>query len=206
MLIHENEPAWWYMEVPRTATTTTTAILRQLFSSSYAPYAKHWPLPPPSPLRKANSLINVRNPFSRAVSCWQFFTKPGSVSFLQWTEDRLKTGFVDVQIEARPQSFWYELADWDYELKQEAYEADMLVFLKDMGLAYSEINCPVLNATGSEWLNRVHCKTVRDRHWYEYYCPQAEANIKELYAKDFLNLCHFYTNDLSSCIDKLNRV
>ena len=205
MLINVESPAWWYMEVPRTGTTTTTSVLRHLYKYAYAPYAKHWPLaPPPYLTQKAKSLINVRNPYSRAVSCWQFFTVPGSVSFLDWTYERIAKGFVDINIEARPQFFWYKIAKWDYVIRQECFKSDLSSFLQGMGLPNSNFNFPVLNATGSDWVNRLNLKTSREKPWHAYYCSKSEENVKELYSKDFTALSNYYPESLSDCIDKLN--
>lgn len=203
MLVNVESPSWWYMEVPRTGTTTTTSALRHLYKSAYAPYAKHWPLTPPDFLPKgAKSLINVRNPYSRAVSCWQFFTVPGSISFLSWTEDRLRHGFNDIQIEARPQNFWYRLSNWDYVIRQENFESDFSLFLRAIGSKYLNFKFPVLNATNSDWVNRLNRKTKREKPWHAYYCPSSEKNVLELYAVDFLALEKYYSRSFFSCIDK----
>lgn len=195
MLINLDSPTWWYMEIPRTGTTTLTKVLRSHFSSACAPYAKHWPILPPASFleSKPRSLVSVRNPFSRAVSCWQFFTVPGSISFLNWTIQRLNHGFFDVQIEARPQAFWYDLHPWNHVIRQEHINEDFQKFLSDLGDTSNQATLPVLNATNSEWTNRLNRKTSRDRPWQEYYCDETKANVLELYAADFSSLSPYYS-------------
>ena len=195
MLISLEKPSWWYMEIPRTGTTTLTKALRSHFISACAPYAKHWPILPPASFleSKPRSLVSVRNPFSRAVSCWQFFTVPGSISFLNWTIQRLNHGFFDVQIEARPQAFWYDLHSWNHVIRQEHINEDFQKFLSDLGDTSNPSALPVLNATNSEWTNRLNRKTRRDRPWQEYYCDEAKANVLELYAADFSSLSSYYS-------------
>lgn len=195
MLINLESPAWWYMEIPRTGTTTLTKVLRSRFSSACAPYAKHWPILPPKMFLESKplSLVSVRNPFSRAVSCWQFFTVPGSISFLDWTVERLKRGFFDVQIEARPQSFWYGLCSWDHTIRQENIDEDFQKFILALDESTPSEPLPVLNATNSEWTNRLNKKTSRERPWQEYYCASSKENVLELYQSDFSALKPYYS-------------
>lgn len=195
MLISMESPSWWYMEIPRTGTTTLTKVLRKRFSFACAPYAKHWPILPPKSFLDSQplSLVSVRNPFSRAVSCWQFFTVPGSVSFLDWTVERLKQGFFDVQIEARPQAFWYDLHAWNHTIRQEHMDDDFQKFLVALGDPVNQVVLPVLNATNSEWTNRLNKKTSRERPWQEYYCDKAKTNVLELYQADFSSLSSYYS-------------
>lgn len=195
MLISLEKPNWWYMEIPRTGTTTLTKVLRNRFSSACAPYAKHWPILPPKSFLESKplSLVSIRNPFSRAVSCWQFFTDPGSISFLDWTIERLKHGFFDMQIEARPQAFWYDLHSWDYVIRQEHLNEDFQKFLSVLTMTENPVKLPVLNATNSEWTNRLNKKTSRDRPWQEYYCDEAKSNVLELYRADFSSLSSYYS-------------
>lgn len=208
MLINLDSPTWWYMEIPRTGTTTLTKVLRNRFSAACAPYAKHWPILPPQSFlaSKPLSLVSVRNPYSRAVSCWQFFTVPGSISFLDWTFQRLKCGFFDVQIEARPQSFWYDLCQWDHVIRQEHINEDFQKFLAGLGDSVKQITLPVLNATNSEWTNRLNKKTSRDRPWQEYYCDKAKENVLELYQADFSSLSTYYSTSFPDCLDKNSEV
>lgn len=196
MLLSLDSPTWWYMEIPRTGTTTLTKALRNRFSSACAPYAKHWPILPPQSFLKSKplSLVSVRNPYSRAVSCWQFFTVPGSISFLDWTIQRLNQGFFDVQIEARPQAFWYDLHPWDHTIRQEHLDEDFQKFMSALGVTSLQATLPVLNATNSEWTNRLNRKTSRDRPWQEYYCDKAKANVLELYRDDFSSLSKYYSD------------
>lgn len=195
MLISLEKPNWWYMEIPRTGTTTLTKVLRNRFSSACAPYTKHWPILPPKSFLESKplSLVSIRNPFSRAVSCWQFFTAPGSISFLDWTIARLKHGFFDMQIEARPQAFWYDLHSWNYVVRQEHIDEDFHKFMAALTISENQVTLPVLNATNSEWTNRLNKKTSRDRPWQEYYCEGAKSNVLELYQADFSSLSSYYS-------------
>ena len=200
---------WYFMEIPRTGTSTIERTLRSYFPDAKAPYQKHWPIrhdDNPYFQKKCGNVlmsgvVSVRNPFSRAVSCWQYFTKPQEYTFQSWLEERLKEGFCDVFIEARPQSFWYELQPtwhaWDFVIRQENLEADFHNFLLAVCenpaiqplQRYNDINGP--------WVNKVQARPNRDRPWQEYYCKKTEELVLDLYAADFACLSKFYSKDLS---------
>ena len=123
MLANLFDPKWWYMEIPRTGSSTLDRALFQVLPGAVSLYQKHWPILP-TPFLDPNApdvtgIVSIRNPYSRAVSCWQFFTKPGSISFRDWTRERLIQGFVNLQIEARPQSFWFNLHKWEAVIRQD---------------------------------------------------------------------------------------
>jgi len=204
MLVHRQQPAWWFMEVPRTGTSTLDRVFRKVFPQTQAMYAKHWPLLPPEEFRQKEpsprSVISARNPFSRAVSCWQYFTMPGSITFLDWTRERLQQGWMDRQVEARPQSFWYQLWDWDVVLRQEHLSEDFWQLIRSLRRhdpPSKPIELPRFNDINGPWVNRLRARTKRDRHWQEYYCPEAEQNVQELYAEDFCRLGHLYPQKLT---------
>jgi hypothetical protein len=191
---------WWFMEVPRTGTSTIDRTLRKVFPAAEAIYAKHWPLPPPAELRNdALSLISIRNPFSRAVSCWQYFTKPDSISFVDWTAERGQKGWTDIYIEARPQTFWFNLWKWDVVLRQEYLNSDFWDFVArvDLNRTLERFDLQRFNDINGTWVNRVKARTCRTRHWRDYYCPAAERNVLEIYDADFTGLASWYSRNIN---------
>ena len=184
------ESSWYFMEVPRTGTSTIERTLRHYFPNAKAPYQKHWPILPPEDFRaSAASIVSIRNPFSRAVSCWQYFTKPGQYTFKAWLEERLKDGFFDVFIEARPQSFWYclhdELHGWDFVLQQESLEEQFHAFIRHMCDDPEIAPLQRYNDINGQWVNRVKAQTSRPIPWVDYYVGPEEELVLELYAADF---------------------
>jgi len=194
MLANLKDPGWWYMEVPRTGSSTIERTLKSIFPDSHAIYAKHWPILPPQEFldQKPVSITSVRNPYSRAVSCWQFFTVPGEVTFKQWTEIRLKEGWFDVSIEARPQSFWLDLCKWDYCIRQDHLDKDFWDVVNLLDPTIDRFDLHRYNDINGQWVNRLRKRTSRNRPWQEYYCPATEANVLELYASDFDTLDCYY--------------
>ena len=207
------DSGWYFMEIPRTGTSTIERTLRHYFPDAKAPYQKHWPIRhDDNPyFRKLASVVSVRNPFSRAVSCWQYFTKPDAYTFQSWLEERLREGFCDVFIEARPQSFWYELqpawkergtsvvssmAAWDFVIRQESLEEDFHNFLR--GVCGSPEIRPLqrYNDINGPWVNKVQARPCRDRPWKDYYCKKTEELVLDLYAADFACLSEFYSTEL----------
>lgn len=194
MLANLKDPGWWFMEVPRTGTSTLERTLKQIWPQSHAVCAKHWPLRPPPLFAMANpaSIISVRNPFSRAVSCWQFFSHPGELSFDAWLLARHRDDFFDVNIEARPQSYWYDLWEWTYVIRQEELASDFWRTVHALDPAIVQFPLKRFNDINGPWVNRVRAKTSRDRPWQEYYNKTAEDLVLELYAKDFESLKDYY--------------
>ena len=211
------DSGWYFMEIPRTGTSTIERTLRHYFPDAKAPYQKHWPIRhDDNPyFRKLASVVSVRNPFSRAVSCWQYFTKPDAYTFQSWLEERLREGFCDVFIEARPQSFWYELqpawkergtsvvssmAAWDFVIRQESLEEDFHNFLRavcDTFMFEAIDPLPRYNDINGPWVNKVQARPSRDRPWQEYYCKKTEELVLELYDSDFEVFSDRYSKDLS---------
>lgn len=193
----EGESLWWFMEIPRTGTSTIERSLKGIFPESKAVYAKHWPLLPPKAfLALSRSVVSIRNPFSRAVSCWQFFTKPGSISFVDWTKERCNEGWFDVCIEARPQSFWFDLWQWDVVIQQEKLADQFWEFIREESPGTERFNLHRYNDINGSWVNRVKAKTSRDRPWHTYYCAESEKNVLEMYDSDFTSLAEWYTRSL----------
>jgi hypothetical protein len=185
---------WWYLEIPRTGSTTIDRGLRRLFPHAVAIYQKHWPLLPPPNLRDALSLVSIRNPYSRAVSCWQFFTKPDEVSFAEWVRQRRERGFTDIHIEARPQSFWFDLkSDWSCVLRQEQLVEDFWEAVHRIDLNIPRTRLVRFNDINSTWLNRAKVRVKRDRPWQAYYDANLIREVRQLYADDFLYLDRFYS-------------
>lgn len=188
MLAKLDSPGWWFMESPRTGTSTIERTLKHVFPEAKAVYAKHWPILPPEGFLKQPgtlSVISVRNPYSRAVSCWQYFTHPGSCTFLEWTRTRLKEGWFDVHIEARPQAFWFKLWKWDVVIEQEKLADHFWAFVHSIDPDVETFKLHRYNDINGQWVNRVRAKTNRHLPWQEYYCPETEKNVRELYALDF---------------------
>lgn len=195
MLAKLDGERWWYMEVPRTGSSTIERTLKHLYPHAKAVYAKHWPILPPEGFLDARplSVVSIRNPYSRAISCWQYFTRPGEISFLGWTEQRLKEGWFDVHIEARPQAFWLKLWDWDVQLRQEHLSKDFWSFVHSISPTIEKFDLHRYNDINGHWVNRVRAKTSRERPWQEYYCPESERNVLELYGLDFEILQDHYS-------------
>lgn len=198
MLVNLNsKECWAYMEIPRTGSTTIDKKLRELFPEAKAPVGKHWPCHVANVLAPlleyvdgcppVSRVVTIRNPYSRAVSCWQFFTVPHSISFDGWLRDRLDVGFTDIMIEARPQSFWYALEHWTDVLHNETLEVDLKRFL-------SRYNVPIdfelkkLNASGSSWRNKLGFITTPVKDYSVHYTPQTIQLVQKLYLDDFNNL------------------
>jgi len=193
----KGESKWWFMEVPRTGTSTLERTLRGIFPEAKAIYAKHWPLLPPQELLdNSKSVISIRSPFSRAVSCWQFFTKPGSISFVDWTAERCREGWCDVCIEARPQTFWFDLWKWDVVIQQEHLATQFWYFIEQVSPDTERFNLHRYNDINGQWVNRVRARTSRDRPWQAYYCPESERNVLEMYDADFTGLAAWYSRIL----------
>lgn len=203
MLVNDADFPWWYMEVPKTATTSITHALRTYFGKSRAPFAKHWPvLPDLSFYNRSSSIISVRDPYSRAISCWQFFCDSEKVTLVEWLKDCKKNGFVDINIEARPQSYWLQLNlnDWDYVIRQENVSEDLNKFWREtVNREGTKIHVKQLNTSSSgKWTNRVGKRIKRDKDWKEYYCDEAINLVKEIYAEDFKELASYYDKDFNS--------
>lgn len=206
MLINEGAFKWWYMEIPRTGTTSVTKGLRDCFGQSRAPYAKHWPLLPPTNFRAvAKSVVSIRNPLSRAVSCWKFFNDERNLSFSAWTRLCLSEGFFDSNIWSKPQTFWFDITGrkWDYILRQENLEADLKNFFTDyVNGNSSRIHAPFMNACGDDIVNRVGVRTTKNDLWKSYYCEESLLNVKKIYESDFTAFSELYTAEEFSQLDK----
>lgn len=185
------------MEIPRTASTTLDRNLRAAFPTASAIYQKHWPILPQSGrLLNGHSIVSIRNPYSRAVSCWQFFTKPGSISFLDWLKQRLCYGFTDISIEARPQAFWFNLNEdkWTHVIRQEYIENDFWNMMPQLGFV-GKFQLQKFNEINGIWTNRCGYRTSRLQPWQSYYCADSRKLVLELYEEDFAALHQYYTTD-----------
>jgi hypothetical protein len=200
MLVNLRNPCWWYMEIPRTGSTTVDRSLRKDFPLAKAAYPKHWPVVPTQNSTSIKSITTIRNPYSRAVSCWQFFTKPGQIEFVNWLEDKAMNGFFEIGMEARPQFFWYRLAKWDYIVRQEQLEQDYWAMMNTLAPDLQIRSLPRVNATNGMWLNKVRVKTKREKPWPDYYSPRAEEAVRAIYATDFIALKDFYSQTFPGTI------
>jgi hypothetical protein len=185
---------WAYMEVPRTASTSLDRYLRALYPKAHAPFQKHWPICPPRDHenRSVYRFISLRNPYSRAVSCWQFFTKPNSISFLDWLKKVDTFGFIDGDIEARPQFFWWRLDSWDKVIYKENIEKDVLSLLEALQATAQQKATPFpkMNEIGGPWFNKTGrpTKGLRDKPWHAFYCKNTEELVQKIYRDDFTHL------------------
>jgi len=193
----EEKAKWWYMEVPRTGTSTIERTLRHVFPEAKAVYAKHWPLKPPQPFyAESKNAVSVRNPYSRALSCWQYFTVPGEISFVDWLKQRKKDNFYDVAIEARPQSFWLDTdVYWEFRIRQEELQKDFWNFVHAFCPEIEAFPLRRYNDINGHWVNRVRQKTSRTKPWESYFSPEAIHLVQELYAGDFERLSDLYEYD-----------
>lgn len=193
MLVSQREPRWWYMEIPRTGTTTIDRGLRRVFPHAVAIYQKHWPILPPIEFAVATSIVSIRNPYSRAVSCWQFFTKPGEVSFVDWLRQRQEHGFTDIQIEARPQTFWYTLrTQWNAVIRQESLDDDFWATVRKIDPQIKPDYLKRFNDINGPWVNRVQARVNRDRPWQAYYDSETIDLVQRIYSEDFRILAEYY--------------
>ena len=199
MLANIQGPKWWYMEIPRTGSSTLDRAMAKHLTGAISLYQKHWPILPTPFLnpyaRDVTAITSIRNPYSRAVSCWQFFTKPGAISFLDWTRERMQTGFVNIHIEARPQSFWFNLHKWDVIIRQESLEEDFWAMVHRIHPTTPRQPLTRYNDINGDWGNRVGAKTSRPHPWYTYYCAESQHNVTQIYASDFDCLAEWYSQD-----------
>lgn len=193
MLVSQREPRWWYMEIPRTGTTTIDRGLRRVFPHAVGIYQKHWPILPPIEFSAATSIVSIRNPYSRAVSCWQFFTRPGEISFVDWLRQQQDCRFVDRYIEARPQAFWYTLRPrWNAVIRQESLDDDFWNTVKKIDAQIKPDYLERFNDINGPWVNRVQVRVKRDRPWQAYYDSETIDLVQRVYSEDFRVLAEYY--------------
>lgn len=195
---------WAYMEIPRTASTTIEKCLRSVYPGSVALYQKHWPISVPGVVYSNWRITSVRNPFSRAVSCWQFFTVPNEISFEDWLLQVKTEGFVEHNIEARPQSFWLSLNSWDSIIRFESLKTDLEQLFSTLGAANQTVtqSIPHHNAIGGPWFNRRGKSTrgLRDKPWHTFYTEKAISLVQDVYLQDFKKLESFYSMAIEDAI------
>lgn len=198
MLANRGDCAWWYMEVPRTASTTIDKTLRQLCPTAFAPHGKHWPVVPSALDRAtAKSIISIRNPYSRAVSCWQYFVDPSKTTFLDWLQQVTEQGFIDNNIEAKPQVTWFNLVpSWDFVLRVEFFDQDFLNLCTALKLPQPK-HIPRWNSTGGPWVNRAKVHASRTKPWQDYYDARCLQLVNKLYEADLTALQKFYSESFS---------
>ena len=130
------------------------------------------------------------------------FCDSDAVSFVDWLAGCQKEGFVDINIEARPQSYWLSLNlnEWDYVIRQEHVKQDLNKFWKEtVNRPGSQMEVKRLNTSDSgKWLNRVGKRVKRDKKWPEYYCKKSIKLVQEIYEEDFIRLASYYDVDFNS--------
>lgn len=189
MLVSRN-PFFIYMEIPRTGSTTINSALRTLFPMANAPAGKHWPVSWRDVIKSEDkhpaTVITVRNPYARAVSCYHFFTDPTKVTFEQWLRGIDNDGFTDVNIEAGPQSLWWRTHVWNWVLHTETLQKDFNAFLRGVGRIHADAPDVTLrknNKTG-DWNNRIGVRVLSTAR-QELYTPIARELVEKLYHEDF---------------------
>lgn len=202
---------WVYMEIPRTASTTIEKCLRAVYPGSFALYQKHWPMDWKEVVLsmgvaayRSCRIVSVRNPYSRAVSCWQFFTVPGQISFEDWLLQVQAEGFIEHNIEARPQNFWLIRSGWEMRIRFESLKADLEQLFTKLGAANQTVtqDLPKHNAIGGAWFNRrgKSTKGLRDKPWHTFYTEKAVELVKDVYKIDFRELQDIYSDRIEDAI------
>ena len=90
-----------------------------------------------------------------------------------------------MHIEARPQAFLFKLWKWDVVIEQEKLADHFWAFVHSIDPDVETFKLHRYNDINGQWVNRVRAKTNRHLPWQEYYCPETEKNVRELYALDF---------------------
>jgi hypothetical protein len=208
MLVCLSKPEWFFAEVPKTGTTAICDALRysDKYKSAYC-WAKHWPALPPDWFLKRNpkAFISVRNPYSRAVSCWMWCfashkpetSMPAKLGFEPWLavakENLKRSGFMwpmDVAVTVcQPQSLWLSLYPWDFVLKQESLYTDFKSALDSFGFP----NLPVRRVNDAASVNPKAKKAgLTSKHWKEHYTGDCKQLVEELWQEDFEALKPYY--------------
>ena len=209
MLLSLDDPCWFYMEIPKTGTSAIYHALQHSRKHRSAEcYPKHWPLLPTEDfmLRNPKSFVSVRDPYTRAVSCWLWCygqtkypltfnqAKLGFEGWLQKAVDCYEDlGFYWPQHVAStvclPQSYWLKLHNWDFVLKNETLQADFSKALNSFGAL--DLKLEVKNA--NRHVNKP-AKTFTQLEWRAHYTSKAKQLVEKIWAEDFKSLERYYDN------------
>lgn len=209
MILILREPTWWFMEVPKTGSTAVSYAIHDSVADFSTPYQKHWPVLPPDWFLETNpkSVISVRNPYSRAVSCWLWcfakgnaaMSKSARLGFSSWLGDAAKHkklnqfAWTQPNIICLPQAMWLGLHDYDFVLRQETLEEDLKSALKLMGaspIAVIQRN----TAKGGYFVkgkdnvrrpSRSRHSDYAEQPWQSHYDDQTRLFVEEIWAEDF---------------------
>ncbi len=209
MILVLQNPTWWFTEVPKAGSTAVSYAIHDSNVEIETPYQKHWPVLPPGWFleTKPKSVISVRNPYSRAVSCWLWcfasgdaaINKSARTGFSAWLDAAAKHNKLhkfawrQPNTVCLPQAMWLGLQEYDFVLKQETLEADLQDALRSMGA--TPIAIPQRNTAKSGYfIQGKHGgrRPVHSRHrdyaeqpWQSHYGGQAKQMVEEIWAEDF---------------------
>ena len=205
MILVLDKPTWWFMEIPKTGTTAVCHAISKAPVTSVNPYEKHWPVDPPDWFIATNpkAMISVRNPYSRAISCWLWcyvYGCPATRSiackgFDFWLKDALRnrekysvTWLHDpANIVCLPQAFWLRQREYDFVLKQESLANDFYAALYSIGV--KKIPLHISNAATQV---KKLIENVASKPWQSHYNTSARELVEELWAEDFEALKPYY--------------
>ena len=209
MLISLNNPTWFYTGIPRTGSQAIYLAAQQRNKRVITPFARHWPNPPPDWFMETNpkSIISIRNPYTRAVSCWMWFRtreprrsfkeqlEAAQAGFLPWLKNayghykKTKVAWPSVytKVACHPQNFWLKRRKYDYVIKQESLQQDWNAALADMGLPDQKLKIVIVKPS-AQALPKLCTKDWQ----YFYRIPGTKELVEELWAEDFEALAPYY--------------
>jgi hypothetical protein len=159
MVVHRRH-RWYYLAIPKTASTTLHAVLTgPAFSGEPYPPGLSWPsndqhrMDPPPGCESFRAIASIRNPFGRAVSGYRMLRAvnpghPGSRSLDDYCELLAGRGLPGP-------AFWGTLCWWtagrrvDHFVRQEHLAEDLL----RLGLHSGPLELPRLNCGVGEWVS-----------------------------------------------------
>ncbi len=190
-LIHLSTPEFLYYAPPKTGSTSVIKALQATYYDAEVLYCKHGIYHDPS-WKELPHIITVRNPYSRAVSLWQFFRQDMSFSLFLRSTDLCR--FRNKLWHAMPCSWWETSVPAEYSvihLGNVVSELRAVPFARQVCLGHHNQTGQAVNVNGM---------TVRrDRQWWEYYGPGDDKIVAQLYAQDFER--YQYNTDINQAID-----
>lgn len=209
MLISLDNPTWFYTGIPRTGSQAIYLAAQKRNKRVITPFARHWPNPPPDWFMETNpkAIVSIRNPYTRAVSCWMWFRtreprksfkeqlEAAQAGFLPWLKNayghykKTKVAWPSVytKVACHPQNFWLKQRKYDYVIKQESLQQDWNAALADMGLPGQKLKIVTVNPSAQALPN------LCTKDWqYFYRLPGTKELVEELWAEDFEALEPYY--------------
>ena len=194
-----NDQRWVYIAIPRTATTSIRTVLRKRFPVWQPRKNMHDTIVPRSAARFDVWYV-VRNPYSRAVSMWQFETMRGAAAVGYNWRGRLPPGGMDERYTPKQwtaEAFGVWLRDvLDGQASQNEQLQNMGAFLGPLlqrpaiVIRYESLaadlqdkldfwpaglQLPVLNGTGH----------LRNDNWRQFITPQTSELVRRWAGQDF---------------------